>query len=79
VVARALVGGGATPDDLIVGSPVTLGLLAAVAYYAVGIKLLQVQVTVERFNEAAVFAFAALAALQGLRLGRAAREAEPPG
>jgi hypothetical protein len=48
-----------------------LGLLAAVIYYAIGISLLQVDLGVARFNESAVFAFAALAGLLGLRLPEA--------
>jgi hypothetical protein len=47
---------------------VVFGLLAAVIYYAIGISLLHVDIGVARFNEAAVFAFAALAGLLGLRL-----------
>jgi hypothetical protein len=50
------------------GKGTLLGLLAAVIYYAIGVSLLHVEVGVERFNEGAVFAFAALAGLTGLKL-----------
>ncbi len=74
-LAAALSGGdkGRAARDAVVRGLV-LGLLAAVVYYAVGVSLLQVDVGVQRFNEAAVFAFAALAGLLGLRLapGKAA-------
>jgi hypothetical protein len=42
------------------------GVLAAVAWYALGISLLRVEVGVDRFNELAVFGFAALAAYFGI-------------
>jgi hypothetical protein len=46
------------------------GLLAAVVWYALGVNLLQLDVGLPRFNELAVFAFAALAGFFGIpRLG----------
>jgi hypothetical protein len=51
-----------------IGKGTLLGVLAAVIYYAIGVSLLHVEVGVERFNEGAVFAFAALAGLTGLKL-----------
>jgi len=57
-----------------VGGPVAAGVLlggvAGAAYYAVGVELIRVDVGLARFNEAAVFAFAALTALASLRLRR---------
>jgi hypothetical protein len=50
------------------GKGTLLGVLAAVIYYAIGVSLLHVDVGVERFNEGAVFAFAALAGLTGLKV-----------
>jgi hypothetical protein len=43
-----------------------IGLVAAVAYFGIGINLLQFDVGVQRFNEIAVFAFAMLGGLFGL-------------
>ena len=45
-----------------------LGALAAAIYYAVGVSLIHVDLGVERFNEGAVFAFAALAGPFGLEM-----------
>jgi hypothetical protein len=51
------------------------GLLAAVAWYALGISLLRMDVGVERFNELAVFGLAALAAYFGIP--KPGRDPEP--
>jgi len=47
---------------------VLLGGVAGAAYYAVGVDLIRADMGLARFHEAAVFAFAALAVLAGLRL-----------
>jgi hypothetical protein len=45
---------------------VLIGVVAAVVYFGIGLNLLQFDVKVAHFNEIAVFAFAALAAMFGI-------------
>ncbi len=62
--ARRAKGGASVRDHLLTG--VSSGVLAAIVYYALGVNLLDVQIDVRYFDEAAVFAFAALAGVLGL-------------
>jgi hypothetical protein len=59
-------GGVRLRDHMLPGT--IFGLLVATVYYAVGINLLGVHIDIGYFNEAAVFALAALAGLLGLPL-----------
>jgi hypothetical protein len=56
-----------SPFFVMLAESVGFGLLAAIAYYAIGLNLLYIDVDVAYFTEGAVFALAALGSLFGIR------------